>query len=199
MYEVSCVGGSKVDAAAAIRQASRPQVTVKNQMMRLLRRSKSLARPPQTNNYHQHHNNNHRMSHTHDTQPPPLSKHVQVDRNGAVVAIVDVLPFVVGTKNKKKVFKFSHFMYKNKIQCLLNVIVLFPHERLKLKFLFKQTKALDFSSIISLFACKRQNKYTMKAYHFISILFTYNNFLRVSYFSTYLFTYTSRKGVCFHP
>lgn len=93
MYEVSCVGGSKVDAAAAIRQASRPQVTVKNQMMRLLRRSKSLARAPQTN--HHYHN------HTHDITPLP--KQVQVDRNGAVVAIVDVLPFVVGTKNKKKV------------------------------------------------------------------------------------------------
>lgn len=117
MYEVSCVGGSKVDAAAAIRQASRPQVTVKNQMMRLLRRSKSLARTPQTNNhYHQqqHNNNQHHHHHhrntTHDIQQPPLSKQVQVDRNGAVVAIVDVLPFVVGTKNKKKVF-FIIVMY----------------------------------------------------------------------------------------
>lgn len=90
MYEVSCVGGSKVDAAAAIRQTTRPQVTVKNQMMRLLRRSKSLARAPTGNHHH------------HDPQPPP-PKQVQVARNGAVVAIVDVLPFVVGAKNKKKV------------------------------------------------------------------------------------------------
>ncbi|KAF2898176.1 hypothetical protein ILUMI_07996 [Ignelater luminosus] len=104
MYEVSCVGGSKVDAAAAIKNncpTARPPASVRHQMMRFLRRSKSMVRPPssdrqqqQQQHQHQHHGNNHHSRHSE-------SHKVQVARNGVVVAIVDGLPFVVGAKNKK--------------------------------------------------------------------------------------------------
>lgn len=93
MFEVSSVAGSKLDAAAAIRQSAvRPHYSVKNQMMRLLRRSKSAANPPtekiqpRKNGHHNHHHQNN----NHDTR-----------NGGMVVNIVEGLPFVVGAKNKK--------------------------------------------------------------------------------------------------
>lgn len=93
MYEVSSVAGNKLDAAAAIQSVVRPHYSVKNQMMRLLRRSKSAATPPaekiqSKHNGHQFHHHNHNNN--------------QETRNGGmVVNIVDGLPFVVGGKNKK--------------------------------------------------------------------------------------------------
>lgn len=89
MYEVSCVGGSKVDAAAAVRNSTNgPHATMKNHFVKLLRRSKSLARPP--------------GDRSHQNHLKPEQRQVQVARNGVVVAIVDGLPFVVGAKNKNK-------------------------------------------------------------------------------------------------
>lgn len=51
MYEVSSVGGNRLDAAAAIRNATRvrPQDTVKSHMLRFLRRSKSMAHRSNSN------------------------------------------------------------------------------------------------------------------------------------------------------
>lgn len=113
MYEVSCVGGSKVDAAAAIRQsAPRAHVTYRNQMMRFLKRSKSLARPPSERDHIQHQlaEKNLRKSNSRPHQqildPPP--KQVTVARNGVVVAIVDGLPFVVKNKDKNKAAHQQH-------------------------------------------------------------------------------------------
>lgn len=93
MYEVSSVGGSKFDAAAAIQQATpRHQNSVKDHMRRFLRGPKALMRSTSDahhhnikNNHHNHHNNVVKGN----------------SRNGVVVAIVDGLPFVVGAKNKK--------------------------------------------------------------------------------------------------
>jgi hypothetical protein len=98
MFEVSSVAGSKLDAAAAIRQSAvRPQYSVKNQMMRLLRRSKSAAHPPsekiqqRQNGHHYHHHQNNNQD---------------VRNGGMVVNIVEGLPFVVGAKNKKVKYLF---------------------------------------------------------------------------------------------
>lgn len=91
MYEVSSVGGSKFDAAAAIQQhkaAVHRQNSVKDQMRRFLRGSKSLVRSTSDARHHKH------------SHPVENGK---VHRNGVVVAIVDGLPFVVGGKNKKHV------------------------------------------------------------------------------------------------
>lgn len=44
MFELGSIGGNKLDAAAALRL--RPQVTVKNHMLRLLRRSHSTSNTP---------------------------------------------------------------------------------------------------------------------------------------------------------
>lgn len=108
MYEVSSAAGNRLDAAAAIRNASRvrPHDTVKNHMMRFLKRSKSMAhRAPSNNNNSYSHNektpdNNSNGKH----HQQPQHQHVQVARNGVVVAIVDGLPFVVGNKSKKVCF-----------------------------------------------------------------------------------------------
>lgn len=125
MYEVSCVGGNKVDAAAAIKQnhlPQRPHVSVRNQMMRFLRRSKSMVRQPTNvankterlsqNNYHHH------SQHRHNAGEP---RKVQVARNGMVVAIVDGLPFVVGAKNKKVIslIGFAEFVNQDVITACL--------------------------------------------------------------------------------
>ncbi|RZC40356.1 hypothetical protein BDFB_009615 [Asbolus verrucosus] len=100
MFEVSSVAGSKLDAAAAIRQSAvRPHYSVKNQMMRLLRRSKSAAQTPaekiqpRQNGHHYHHNQN---------------NHQNIRNGGMVVNIVEGLPFVVGAKNKKVKRNFHH-------------------------------------------------------------------------------------------
>lgn len=121
MYEVSCVGGSKVDAAAAIRNSSsRSHVSdsVKSQMMRFLRRSKSLARTSAERPFIAPvvSEQNNRYSHQpksifveQNKHPPPPNNRsssekpkIQVARNGMVVAIVDGLPFVVNSKNKNR-------------------------------------------------------------------------------------------------
>lgn len=122
MYEVSSVGGNRVEAAAAIRAQGvprpRPHDTVKGHMMRFLRRSKSMAQravstveePPRAKHerhVREHHDQPLAIALKDTSQPPPLTVHQQkihhVARNGVVVAIVDGLPFVVGTKNKNKV------------------------------------------------------------------------------------------------
>lgn len=125
MYEVSSVGGNRLEAAAAIRAQAvprhRPHETVKGHMMRFLRRSKSMAqRTVSTEDHHQpqhrehtavkstkHH---HHHSHHQEKREIPIQVQGQgqqqihpVTRNGVVVAIVDGLPFVVGSKNKSKV------------------------------------------------------------------------------------------------
>lgn len=98
MFEVGSIGGSKLDAAAALRHPHvRQQYSMRNQMMRLLRRSKSAAtqppekiapRPATHNGHHYHHNH---------------VVHPQSRNGGMVVNIVEGLPFVVG-KNKKVKF-----------------------------------------------------------------------------------------------
>ncbi|GLV33755.1 hypothetical protein CBL_11358 [Carabus blaptoides fortunei] len=98
MYEVSSATGNRLDAAAAIRNAARvrPHDTVKNHMMRFLKRSKSMAHRAPSNNNNSY-NHNEKTSDNNANGKP----HVQVARNGVVVAIVDGLPFVVGNKSKK--------------------------------------------------------------------------------------------------
>lgn len=92
MYEVSSVGGSKFDAAAAIQQATpRHQNSVKDHMRRFLRGPKALMRS--TSDAHHHNIKNHHHNNVAAAKGNP--------RNGMVVAIVDGLPFVVGAKNKK--------------------------------------------------------------------------------------------------
>lgn len=136
MFEVSSIGSSKLDAAVALRQTSvRPQYSVKNQMMKLLRRSKSAAHPPtekivqrhsqQYNNnnsssnnnrryddfhlshHHHHHNHNHNNIHNISMQ--------NGTSNGKVVNIVDGLPCVVVGKNRKvNIVKWGqHILFYN--------------------------------------------------------------------------------------
>lgn len=125
MYEVSSVGGNRLEAAAAIRAQAvprnRPHETVKGHMMKFLRRSKSMAQRAvstedhhqpqqqhasrQTKHYHQHHD---KKEHGHVAQAQPGQQIHPVARNGVVVAIVDGLPFVVGAKNKAKVDSEKH-------------------------------------------------------------------------------------------
>lgn len=96
MYEVSSVGGSKFDAAAAIQQATpRHQNSVKDHMRRFLRGPKALMRSTSDAHHHNiknNHHNHHVVANANAKGNP---------RNGMVVAIVDGLPFVVGAKNKK--------------------------------------------------------------------------------------------------
>ncbi|KAH1010370.1 hypothetical protein HUJ05_004674 [Dendroctonus ponderosae] len=110
MFEASTLGSCKLDAAVALKQVStiKPQysvkeqpINIKNQMMRLLRRSKSTAaaqsekppiKTPQGQHHHYHHNH---------------VVHPQHNRNsgGLVVNMVDGVPVVVGPgigKNKKE-------------------------------------------------------------------------------------------------
>ncbi|KAJ3662309.1 hypothetical protein Zmor_006664 [Zophobas morio] len=96
MFEVSSVAGNKLDAAAAIQQSAvRPHYSVKNQMMRLLRRSKSAANPPSEKIQHKQNGHHHYHHHNHHNND-------QNTRNGGmVVNIVEGLPFVIGGKNKK--------------------------------------------------------------------------------------------------
>lgn len=95
MYEVASVG-NQVDAAVAIKQhARRPQVAMRNHMMRFLRRSKSISRSEPEKN-----TKNRQLSHVVYRNSDEPTK-VQVARNGIVVAVVDGLPFVVGAKDKK--------------------------------------------------------------------------------------------------
>lgn len=68
MYEVSSVGGNRLEAAAAIRAQAvprqRPHETVKGHMMRFLRRSKSMAqRAVSTEDHHQNHTHKHKHYH----------------------------------------------------------------------------------------------------------------------------------------
>lgn len=82
-----------MDAAAALRQAPhmRQHYSVKNQMMRFLRRSKSAANPPTEKMTPKHsHNNGHHYRHNHVVHP-----------QARVVNQVEGLPFVVGNKTKK--------------------------------------------------------------------------------------------------
>ncbi|KAF5278527.1 hypothetical protein FQR65_LT15653 [Abscondita terminalis] len=99
MHEVPRVGDNKVDEIKRYVQTRGPQLSVKQQMLRFLRRSKSMVRPP---------------------PPPPAdrrnnrnsdSQKVHVTRNGMVVTIVDGLPCVVGTK-VKKLLVFLRFAYE---------------------------------------------------------------------------------------
>lgn len=129
MYEVSSVGGNRLEAAAAIRAQAvprhRPHETVKGHMLRFLRRSKSMAQravstedhhhqtqqrehAPLRSNKHHHHQSHHqdkRESVGHQQGQQQIQH--PVTRNGVVVAIVDGLPFVVGAKNKPKVLFIS--------------------------------------------------------------------------------------------
>ncbi|CAH0546176.1 unnamed protein product [Brassicogethes aeneus] len=89
MFEVSSVGSSKLDAAEALRirhsTAVRSQYSVKNQMMRLLRRSKSAAQPPADKiqqNRHSH-NGGHHYHHNHVVHPQHTQ--AQQSRNGGMV------------------------------------------------------------------------------------------------------------------
>lgn len=141
MYEVSSVGGNRLEAAAAIRAQAlprqRPHETVKGHMMRFLRRSKSMAqRAVSTEDHHQHQNITHKHvnakhgyhpsqrhhqhkkeEHRPHTEVLPQGQQQQihpVTRNGCVVAIVDGLPFVVGAKNKNKVLNYILAVKKKK-------------------------------------------------------------------------------------
>lgn len=116
MYEVSSVGGSKFDAAAAIQQQAAPRHhpnTMKEQMMRLLRGPKTLMRSTSDSKHHRHSsgNNNH---HRHSEQQGKTCS-----RNGMVVAIVDGLPFVVGAKNKKAAQHVCNFFVIVVLICFL--------------------------------------------------------------------------------
>lgn len=155
MFEVSSIGSSKLDAAVALRQTSvRPQYSVKNQMMKLLRRSKSAAHPPtekivqrhsqQYNNnnsssnnnrryddfhlshHHHHHNHNHNNIHNISMQ--------NGTSNGKVVNIVDGLPCVVVGKNRKVnivkwgqhiLFFITFYVHSTKEVSLYNVAHIF--------------------------------------------------------------------------
>lgn len=118
MFEVSSIGSSKLDAAVALRQATvRPQYSVKNQMMKLLRRSKSAAHPPTEKlvarqSQQQYSNGNNRryedfhLSHHHHHHHNNLNHQTPIHSNGAasngkVVNIVEGLPCVVVSKNRK--------------------------------------------------------------------------------------------------
>ncbi|KAG5898366.1 hypothetical protein JTB14_015799 [Gonioctena quinquepunctata] len=96
MFEVGSIGGTKLDAAAALRQThvaphARHHYSVKNQMMRLLRRSKSSATQPaeKISPKHVAHHNGYHYHHNHVVHPQTR-----------VMNAVEGLPFVVG-KTKK--------------------------------------------------------------------------------------------------
>lgn len=126
MYEVSSVGGSKVDAAAAIRHTHRPQEAMKHQVMKFLRRSKSLARSPTANGQIKDKDKEKEKDKDKENKTQPKAVHTttcngnhvnkdQSKRNGMVVAIVDGLPFVVGAKNKKKVSILSIYQSQRSV------------------------------------------------------------------------------------
>ncbi|CAG9855762.1 unnamed protein product [Phyllotreta striolata] len=91
MFEVGNIGGTKMDAAAALKQTPhiRQPYSVKNQMMRFLRRSKSAANAPSEKITPKHVPNEHlyRRNHVH-----PQTR---------VVNHVEGLPIVVANKPKK--------------------------------------------------------------------------------------------------
>uniref|UniRef100_A0A1Y1MDQ7 MAP/microtubule affinity-regulating kinase 3 n=1 Tax=Photinus pyralis TaxID=7054 RepID=A0A1Y1MDQ7_PHOPY len=89
MHEVTRAEKAPVGEAQKYVQMRGQRLSVKQQVLRFLRRSKSMVRSSQQPAEKQ----KNRQS---DTQK------VHVTRNGVVVAIVDGLPYVVGAKNKKE-------------------------------------------------------------------------------------------------
>ncbi|KAF5287197.1 hypothetical protein FQA39_LY16016 [Lamprigera yunnana] len=84
MHELPGVGDNKTDAKKHV-QTRGPQLSVKQQMLRFLLRSKSMVRPapPERQNRHS------------DTRK------LQVTKNGIVVTIANGVPYVMGTDAKK--------------------------------------------------------------------------------------------------
>lgn len=129
MYEVSSVGGSKFDAAAAIQQQAAPRHhpnTMKEQMRRFLRGPKTLMRSTSDSKHHRHstgNNHNHHHHHSHNNHNNNGEQQKACSRNGMVVAIVDGLPFVVGAKNKKAAHTHGHVCNSFFVIVIVNFLI----------------------------------------------------------------------------